>query len=133
MHPAALPNPQPTGNFFCIKMDTLESEIDHEKIDADQLIVREAQSIPTPPPHDQPTLNQDFLESSDLTANYEEGAPTPPDPSLNPGEKGLKLPDIPFLQKAQVPNLPVTLSKEVPDPDPGQIAKSKTCDVPKLR
>ena len=88
-------------------MDTLESEIDHEKINTDQLIVREAQSIPTPPPYNQPTLNQDFRESSDLTANYEEGAPMPPDPSLNPGEKGLKSPDIPFLQKAQVLNLSV--------------------------
>ena len=100
-------------------MDTLESEIDHEKIDTDQLIVREAQSIPTPPPHNQPTLNQDFLESSDLTANYEGGAPTLPDPSLNPGEKGLKSMDIPFLQKAQVPNIAVTLGKEGPNPDQG--------------
>ena len=69
-------------------MYTLESEIDHEKINTDELIDREAQSIPTPSPHDKPTLTQDFLEPSDLTANYEEGAPTLPDPSLNPGEKG---------------------------------------------
>ena len=88
-------------------MDTLESEIDHEKIDTDQLIVREARSTPTSSPRDQPTLNQDFLEPSDLTANFEEAAPTTPDPSLNPGEKGLKSPDIPFLQKAQVLNLSV--------------------------
>ena len=58
----ALLNPQPTGNFSGIKMYTLESEIDHEKINTDQLIVSEARSIPTPSPHHQPTLNQDFLE-----------------------------------------------------------------------
>ena len=46
--------------------------------------------------------------------NFEEGAPTPPDPSLNPGDKGLKSLDIPVLQKAQVPNLPVTPGKEGP-------------------
>ena len=40
--PAALLPPQPTGNFSGIKMYTLESEIDHEKIDTDQLIVKEA-------------------------------------------------------------------------------------------
>ena len=37
-----------------------------------------------------------------------------PDPSLNPGEGGLKSLDIPFLQKAQVPNIAVTLGKEGP-------------------
>ena len=57
----------------------------------------------------------------------------PPNPSLNPGEKDLKSPDITFLQNAQVPSLPVTLGKEEPNPNPGQIAKSNTCDVPNRR
>ena len=57
----------------------------------------------------------------------------PPDPSLNPGDKGLKSPDIPVLQKAQVPNRLATPGKEGPNPDPGQTAKSKPCDVPNLR
>ena len=59
--------------------------------------------------------------------------PLPPDPSLNPGGKGLKLPYIPYLQKSQDPSLPVTLGREEPDPNPGQIAKSNTCDVPNRR
>ena len=50
--PAALLHPQPTRNFFGIKMYTLESEIDHEKIDTDQLMVRETRSTPTPSHHD---------------------------------------------------------------------------------
>ena len=65
--------------------------------------------------------------------NYEEGAPMPPDLSLNPGGKGLKSPDTPYSQKSQVPSLPVTLGREEPDPNPGQIAKSNTCDVPNRR
>ena len=134
--PAALPanllNPQPTENFSGIKIYDLENEIDHKSTDTDQLIVREARSILTPSPNNQPTLNQEHPAMFDIN-NFEEGAPMQPDPSLNPGDKGLKSPEIPVLQKAQVPNLLVTPGKEGPNPDPGQIAKSKPCDVPNLR
>ena len=78
-------NHQPIGFFDCLNKYSLKNKIVHYNIRADQLIDREARSILTPSPHNQPTLNQDFLEPSDLTTNYEEGAPMP-DPSLNPGE-----------------------------------------------
>ena len=129
---AAVFNPRPIGYFTCTNMYTLESKFDHYYTRADQLIDREARSILTLSPHNQLTLNQDFLEPSDLTTNYEEGAPMPDFP-LNPGERGSKSPNIPFLQKSQVPSLLITLDREEPDPNPGQTAKSNTCVGPNLR
>ena len=54
------------------------------------------------------------------------------DPSLNPGGKGLKSPDLTLLLKTQFPNLPVTLHREEPGTGSDQIAKPNPCDVPNL-
>ena len=66
-----------------------------------------------------PTLNpgEKGLNSPFPTLNPGRKGLILPDPSLNPGDKGLKSPDILFLLKTEVPNLPVTLCKENPAPD----------------
>ena len=92
--PADVLNPQPTGNFSGTKIYNLESEIAHQSIYTDIMIVRKAQSNPTPSPPDQLTPTQNSLEPSDPIANHEEGVPMPPNHSLNPGEKGFNLPDL---------------------------------------
>ena len=56
-----------------------------------------------------------------------------PDPTLNPGEKGLNSQDLMLLRETQAPKLRVTLHQEEPGTGSDQIAKLNPCAGPNLR